>query len=282
MKHTAPLCLVLLGFGSSLAWAAPAASGCPSQLPLAGTMTIERCAEGESCVSAVQALYEYAAKGSGKDDPAALNIFLHASPWRFYDPEMRILTVEDLAKTVQPYRKKGVRRVVLKASWSGVAPGPAEKSLASRLSEALGGMPVEGQDGFLWLTADGSLRTTRQAVSLMAGSGAYRIKAGNDVMAALAAGWPATVEDSLRQARDASGLLRAAAGSDIFFLCPERARELFEEAAALGNAIAAYTAALMRLERGASGDRDTALAYLAQAAWAGDRPARERLRRLAP
>ena len=264
-----------------LAVCKPAWAGCAAHLPVVGALTVERCIEGPACVSAAQALYEYAARGPGRDDPTVLNNFLHSSPWRFYDQEMRIIPVEELADSVRPYRNKGVRRVVLKASWSGVAPGPKEKSLAARLSSALGGVPVQGQDGFVWMAADGSLRTTRQALSVMSGSGPYQVKKGGEVLVALVASWPTFLEDSLRQAKDAEGLLHAGAGADIFLLCPDQALRIFDEAASLGSPIAAYNGALMRLDRGAPGDRLAALRLLEQAAQAEDRPARELLNRLA-
>jgi TPR repeat protein len=93
----------------------------------------------------------------------------------------------------------------------------------------------------------------------------------------LVAGWPAFVEDRIAE-DDAALLMHAAAGWDIFFLCPDRALAGFERAAAKGNAIAAYNAALMRLERNADGDRAAALALLERAAALGDARSKLRLR----
>lgn len=71
--------------------------------------------------------------------------------------------------------------------------------------------------------------------------------------------------------------MRAAAGWDVFFLCPDKALAGFERAAAKGSAIAAYNAALMRLERGREGDRTAALALLERGVALGDAKSKARL-----
>jgi TPR repeat protein len=63
-------------------------------------------------------------------------------------------------------------------------------------------------------------------------------------------------------------------------LCPERALQAFEYAAQLGHPIAAYNAALMRLDRGGQGDLDAAKELLLKASNAGDKKAQERLQLL--
>lgn len=90
------------------------------------------------------------------------------------------------------------------------------------------------------------------------------------------AGWPAYVQDRIPE-NDADLLMRAAAGWDVFFLCPDKALAGFEHAAAQGSAIAAYNAALMRLERGADGDHAFALALLERGVALGDAKSRARL-----
>ena len=231
-----------------------------------------------TCISATKALYEYMAKS--KDGPEVLNIALHGNPWRFYDQDMRILEVEEAAELIRPMLGKRVRRVDLVASWSGVAPDTQSQSLAWKLSEALRGFPVEGKEGFLWINSKGQLRTTRQAFTLMKGGKPYSVAQGDEVMISLAGGWPATMEDFFVRERDAKGILRAGSGWDIFPLCPERALQAYEAAAKLSHPVAAYNAALLRLERGETGDREAAVILLKQAADAGDKKARTRLGKL--
>lgn len=250
---------------------------CKSPVELQGAVTVDPCT-GEACVSAAEAFFKYSTnRKDSQDDPTVLNISLHASPWRLYDADKRILSIEELAGVARPYIQKGAKRIVLKASWTGVPPGRGEKSLAMKLSDALGGFPVVGSDGFVWIAEDGSLRTTRQAVTIFQSGQPYKVQPGREVMASLVAGWPATLEDVFLQAKDDVGIMHAGVGWDVFFLCPERALQAFEAAARYANPIAAYNAALMRIERNAKGDRDAAIALLAQAANQGDQKAQMRL-----
>lgn len=250
---------------------------CKPFAALEGVVSLEQCAAGDSCVSATEALFQYSTKKREiDDDPSVLNLSLHSSPWRLYDVEKRILTVEEVAEMVKPFIAKGVKRIVLKASWTGVSPDRGGKSLATKLSEALGGFPVEGINGFLWIAEDGSTRTTHQAATLFEGGGPYKIRSGHEVMVSMVAGWPATLEDVFLQNNDSDGVKDAGAGWDIFFLCPDRALQAFE-AAARSNPIAAYNAALMRLERKSNGDLKAAAGLLSQAAKSGDKKAQARL-----
>jgi hypothetical protein len=256
-----------------------ALADCKTSLPLQGTVSIKNCDQRtENCIPGQKAVYEYMNKL--KEDPADLTIGVHASPWQFYDNQMRILSVEEVAEMVKPRITKEVKRIVLVASWTGVAPGPASKSLAQRLSDSLKGFPVNGMDGFLWITKNGSLRTTRQAFTIRQGGGPYSVINGDDVMVSLAVGWPAEMEEVFVKERDADGIMRAGAGWDIYFLCPDRALQAFEAAAKLSHPIAAYNAALMRLERRSKGDLEAATALLSQAAAAGDKKAQARLDKL--
>jgi hypothetical protein len=264
---------VLVAFGCQ------ASADCSTSLPLEGVTSIKVCdPRTETCISGSQAVYEYMNKV--EDDPAVLTIGLQASPWRFYDGEMRVLTVEEVAEMARSHIKDGVKRVALLASWTGVAPGPRSQSLAQRLSGELKGFPVSGMDGFLWISKNGAMHTTRQAFSVTQGGRPYGIVDGEDVMVAFAAGWPATMEDTFVSDRNADGVMQAAAGWDIFFLCPDRALEAFDLAAKLSNPVAAYNAALIRLERGSHDDMQTAATLLTQAADAGDMKARARLVKL--
>lgn len=103
---------------------------------------------------------------------------------------------------------------------------------------------------------------------------------GDEVMVSLAAGWYTEVEDAIVKRKDADALMHAGAGWDIYGLCPDRALKTFEAAAKMSNSIAAYDAAVMRLERNGKGDMEAARALLSQAAEAGDGKAKEKLRTL--
>lgn len=252
---------------------------CKPFMSLEGVSSIPGCDSG-TCVSGAQAIYEYSKNTPGIDDPSVLVITLHSSPWRFYDGEMRILTVDEVAEMARPHISKGIKRIVLMASWSGVAPAGNEMSLAEKLSKALGGLPVSGINGFLWLAPDGSTRTTRQAFSIRKGQGQYKIQSGAEVMVSMVAGWPAGVESVFRRDNNSDGIMRAGAGWDIFFLCPDNALQSFEAAAQLSHPVAGYNAALIRLERKRKGDVEAATKMLEKAASAGDKKAKERLRSL--
>jgi hypothetical protein len=256
----------------------PTALACDtSHLRLSGSVTVDTCHSPDSrdCVYSGKALHDYLE--AIPDTDALFSVGLQSSPWRMYDGEMRILTVEDLVSAIRPkLGEKGWDAVELIGSWTGAAPSPGVPSLADRVSKALDGFPVRGEDGFLWLAPDGKRRTTYQAFTLFEGAGAYHIPKGGEVLAPLAAGWPAFVEDRIPQ-DDAELLMRAAAGWDVFFLCPDKALAGFEHAASKGSAIAAYNAALMRLERNADGDRPAALALLERGAALGDAKSKARL-----
>lgn len=267
MKH-ALLTLCLLS---------PAALACDtSHLSLSGTATVETCSAQSSadCIYAGKAVYEY--MEAVPDPDSVFTIGLQSNPWRMYDGEMRILTVEDVAGAVRPKLDGKVERVELIGSWTGVSPEPGVPSLADRVSKALGGFPVKGEDGFLWLAQDGTRRTTRQAFTMREGAGSYFLPKGSEVLVPLVAGWPAFVQDQIPE-DDAELLMRAAAGWDIFFLCPDKALAGFEHAATKGSAVAAYNAAVMRLERGDGGDRAAALALLERGVSLGDAKSRARL-----
>lgn len=258
----------------------PAGAACKASLPLAGIESIKTCdRKTERCVDAWRAVGEYAEKIDGSDDPAVLNLIGDASPWRFYDGDARIITVDEMAGLIKPQLGKSIKRVALVASWSAVRPDPHTPSLKERIAKALGGFPVTGADGFLWFARDGKIRTTRQVATIMLG-GRYEIAEGGEVFVSLATGWPAHFVESLVKEKNADGILRAGAGLDVYMLCPERALQAFEYAAQLGQPIAAYNAALMRLERGAPGDLEAAKALLTRASNAGDQKAQKHLQLL--
>lgn len=256
----------------------PAALACDtSHLQLSGSVSVTTCSpkQGDKdCVESVSALHEYIKAVA--DDDEVITIVLHASPWRMYDGQMRVLTADDLANMIKPKLDGKPQRVELIASWTSVSPAPGVPSLAERVSRALGGFPVKGEDGFLWLAKDGSRRTTRQAYTVREGAGSYFLPQGAEVLVSLAAGWPAYVQDEISD-DEPDLLMRAAAGWDVFLLCPDKALAGFELAADKGSAIAAYNAAVVRLERGGPGDRAAALALLERGAALGDDKSRKRL-----
>lgn len=266
-------CAVVLALTAS-----PATRACDtSQLSLSGVVNVATCSPGQDsadCVYSGQALYEY--MEAVPDSDAQFTIGLQASPWRMYDAEMRIISVEDVADVVRPKLDGKLERVELVGSWTGVSPEPGVPSLAERVSKRLNGFPVKGEDGFLWLAKDGSRRTTRQAFTTREGAGSYFLKRGSEVFVSLVAGWPAFVQDQIAE-DDPDMLARAAAGWDIFFLCPDQALAGFEHAAAKGSAIAAYNAAIMHLDRGTDADRAAALALVERGAALGDAKSRARL-----
>jgi TPR repeat protein len=99
-------------------------------------------------------------------------------------------------------------------------------------------------------------------------------------MCSLPVAWPAMYADELIKERDTEGVMYAGAGWDIFFLCPDKALRMFEVAAEMLNPIAAYNAAIMRLERGKEGDLQAAKALLSKASELGDKKAQARLYKL--
>ena len=255
----------------------PTALACESDhdLALSGTATVETCPkESADCVFSGNVLHPYFE--AVPDDPTVMTVALQSSPWRLYDGDMRILTIEELAEVVRGSRDATETRVELIGSWTGVSPSPGVPSLADRLSKALDGFPVRGEDGFLWVKADGTRRTTRQAYTAREGAGSYYVPKGGEVMTALAGGWPAFVEDRIPDDQPEL-LMRAAAGWDMFFLCPDKALAGFERAATKGSAIAAYNAAVMRLERSGEANRAAALVLLERGATLGDAKSKARL-----
>lgn len=254
---------------SLLAACAGVRAGCPSTLPLQGTINVDNCYPmRDGCIPAAEALYRYNA-AAPDDGEEVLSISLHGSPWHLYDSDYRILLIEDLASMVRQQGNK-IQRVRLMSSWSGIAPEKGRKPLTQQLADALGGMKVSGPDGFLWIDKDGNTSTTRQAFSLFV-TGPYAIQQNGKVMASLAVGWSTQFEDAFAREKNADGLLLAGVGHEAFNLCPERALASFESAAALGHPVAAYNAAVLRLERNSGDDRTLAVALLRKAATAGDK-----------
>jgi len=257
-----------------------AGAQCKPTLPVSGVETVRACDRKTTvCVDPEKALASYAERIEGFDAPADPMVLIHASPWRFYDADSRIVSVAALADNMRPWIHPGVKRINLVASWSGVRPEPGTPSLAEQLSVALGGTPVTGADGFLWINRYGRMRTTRQMATTVQGTG-YTVPEGGEVFVSLAVGWRAHQTTYYANQRDAESLLKAGVGWDLYMLCPDQALEAFEYAAQLGQPIAAFNAAMMRLDRSQPGDIEAARALLSKAADAGDEKARKRLEAL--
>jgi hypothetical protein len=268
--------LIFLAF---LATCCFAQADCSSNLSLKGIITVENCYPSNAkCGSAEKTLYQYMATRKD-DDPSLLVIGLHGSPWHVYDPDYHIIEMDELVGIIKQ-QGPNIKRVVLLASWSGVAPDQHGKSLAQKLSAALGGMPVDGENGFVWFSKDGAVHTTQQAFTIVKG-GPYWAKEGDKVMASLVAGWPVQLEAQFAKTHDADGMMRAGVGFDVYMLCPTRALVAFEAGAALSNPVAAFNAAIMRLERGEPGDKESAIALLNKSAALGDKKAQAKLKSLA-
>jgi len=272
-------CIASASIALLAAFAAPIVRACPTTLPLKGVLTVDACfpRSGGDCVDAAKTLHDYLE--AQPDDPAVVTVAVQSSPWRFYGPDMRIFDIDEFTAPIRSFIKPGVNRVELQGSWTGVSPDKHHKSLADQVAAALGHhVPVAGMSGFLWVSKDGSVRATNHAFTLRKGIGQYGVHRGSDVMAALTAGWIIFLESNIEKEGDADGMMRVAAAYDIFMLCPERALSTFEHAAKMGSAIASYDAAMIRLDRGETGDRQAAMALFERAAALGDDKARERLR----
>jgi len=248
---------------------------CGTTTRLDGMLTIPQCdpAASKACIPAGEALYQAT---TAFDIPNVFTIALQTSPWRMYDADDRIVTVEEMAAVVRSKRSDADRRAYLAGSWTAAKPDGREDTLARRLSAALDGFPVDGSDGFLWLSAAGDLRTTHQAFSAWK-TGPYAVERGADVLMPLVAGWTGDFEDRFAEEGNAAAVVRAGVGHDVFMLCEERARASFERAAAMGSAIGAYNAGLMHAD---AGDRATAIAWLEKAQALGEAKAAAALVRL--
>ena len=242
---------------------------CETKLPVDGTLGVTSCVIGQDgCVAATQALNEYLA--ARKKSPDVLTVAVQGSPWHFFGPDHRIVTVDALAVSIRQARKPEHQRVTLYSSWSGVAPDRRTKSLAKRMAKAVD-LPVEGMDGFLWVGPGGQMRTTRQARTAHEATSPYGVQPNGEVFTPLVSGWATGPELELD---DAYLLLVAAEGQEVFLLCPDAALAGFEKAAEKGSAIAAYNAGVVHLERG---DRKAARRSFERGAELGDDSSKQQL-----
>lgn len=249
---------------------------CAPAVGLDGVESVMQCdatsADGD-CISGNRATYEAL---EALDIPDAYTIGVQTSPWRMYDAEGRIMTVEDAAAMIRPKLTDKHKRVYLVGSWTAARPDGEGATLAQRFSEALDGFPVDGSDGFLWLGPTGAMRVTRQAFTVRK-SGPYSVRRGDDVLMALVPGALAQFEQNFAEDGISEGVVQAGVGHDVFMLCPEGALAAFERAAGMGNAIGAYNAGLMHAD---SGDRAKAVTWLEKAEALGESKATAALARV--
>lgn len=273
--------LFLAAIGATVAFA-PMAAACEAAdtFPLDGTtVTLEGCGEfSDTCIEAERVLYAYGAYDDG--DPTVLNVGILSSPWRMYGPERRIITPEELADQLRPLLKPGMDRVELRGSWAGFTPHGRTTSLAEDLSAHLPSVTVAGPEGFIWFGPEGRVRVTRQSYTKLHGA-LYTAREGDEVMAAAVTFAAPAMREVLPAEHHGDFLLQQGLTEDMFGLCPGNALMAFEQAAALGNVVGAYNAAVMLLERGETGDLQRARALLVRAAEAGDEPSMALLRRAA-
>lgn len=229
---------------------------CDQASALEGVLSIPQCnPASEECVPGTRAAHEAL---QALEIPYVFTIGVQTSPWRMYDAEGRILTIAEVAAAIRAGKSASDRRVHLAGSWTAARPDGGGDTLAHRLSVALDGFPVDGSDGFLWLSPSGAMRTTRQAFSMWK-SGPYSVARGEDVLMALVPGAMSQFGDYFAQEGQAAGVVQAGIGFDVFLLCQERALAAFERAAGMGSAIGAYNAGLMHAEQG---DRTSAKTWL--------------------
>jgi len=248
------------------------AFSCPTTIPTKGSLSVTACdANKDVCVSSSKAVHDYA---DIEDDSSTFSIAVQSSPWRMYDPNGRILLLDELAKLISNGLKPMHKSVVLMASWTGVSPSANDSSIASKLSSRLSGFPVIGQDGFLWLTSDGKTKTTRQAFTIYTGN-YTKIRKGDDVFVSMTTSWAMKMENEFIKSHDHEGLLRAGLAWDVFGLCPEYALDRFE--AASNNPVARYNSAIMRLDMNNASDSAKAIIHLRNAMLQGDTKAKELL-----
>lgn len=242
------------------------AHACGEVTGLEGVLSIPQCdpaSAADGCVPAGKAVFDAL---ETLDIPGVFTIGVQTSPWRMYDGEGRILTVEEVAAAIRAQRPDSDRRVHLVGSWTAARPDGDGATLAHRLSVALDGFPVDGSDGFLWLSPEGGMRTTQQAFSVWK-AGPYSVGHGEDVLMALVPGALSQFEDRFAGDGMVEGVLQAGIGYDVFMLCPERALATFERAAGMGSAIGAYNSGLMHA---GNGDRAAAIAWLEKAEAMGE------------
>ena len=93
---------------------------------------------------------------------------------------------------------------------------PGSAAVGEQVADGLGSLPVEGVDGFLWLSADGSTRITKQAYTVRQGGGFYQVAEGAEVLVPMTHGWASGLEDHFIAKGDTGLLLHPAIAWDVF------------------------------------------------------------------
>ena len=111
MKYVAALVLFSIGFGCM--------ADCKPFVDLHDSVSIPFCdPKKDDCRDAAETLRGY--MENVPDDKTLVTVALQTSPWRFYDAEMRILTMDEMVEIVRPHLKAGTGRVQLIGSWTAV------------------------------------------------------------------------------------------------------------------------------------------------------------------
>ncbi len=116
---------------------------CDQASALEGVLSIPQCDQASTdadCVPGTRAAYEAL---QALEMPDVFTIGVQTSPWRMYDAEGRILTIEEVAAAVRAGRSDNDGRVHLAGSWTSAQPDGSGETLAPRLSVALDGFPVD-------------------------------------------------------------------------------------------------------------------------------------------
>jgi TPR repeat protein len=82
-------------------------------------------------------------------------------------------------------------------------------------------------------------------------------------------------QDQIIAAKDGLGVLQIAIGMEAYLLCPESAVEYYVMAAQLGNQIAMYNLAMIKLEANTKEGKEQAIEWLQKAANLGDSKAKQ-------
>ncbi len=246
-------------------------TGCKHNLDLEGSISVKGCDnQKQTCVNGASAVYNYAENLKDESDEI-LTVAVSSSPWRLYGGDGRIIRIKDLAKEIEKsLEDPKVKSVKIYSSWSDVKPYGAKNSIAKQLSDELDGFPVSGIDGFLWYKSNGETYSTKQSFTIGANF-PYFIASGDDVMDSLTDGAYIMAQNFFIKKKDPIGLNHAAVGWDVYMLCPDTALHTFELAAEMDYPIAAYNAAIMRLERAGDGDFERAKQLLMRAVKLGDK-----------
>ncbi len=254
-----------------------AAAAVSSPAPIARSgwlLAIPTCTA--ECLPAAALLHEYA--DAAPKIRGVYTIGVHASPWRLYDGDGRILTPHGLAQLMRSDPDLSLTKTIrLAASWSAGGWPEASPPLAQQLSNELR-RPVEGVSGFLWWGPSGPGEVTYQtSTSFMY---PYRARRGEAVMASATVALSDAVLAEAERHPTGKDFRWIGVSDDVFLIRPEVALGHFRRAAELGDSVGAYDAALILLGKGAKDGTAEARRLLEQASAAGDKPSQDLLQSL--